>query len=272
MIRPEHIVALDIELADSAGLGGPATAEKTPCNQKTGLPVETCSQAQINKVAEQAWLRYLQSQSIACRLWRDVWGFGEGDEHQPPFAGFVAQPDVAELLASATFAEIVRQAWSGERFPSGFFPACERRGIFGFDIKSSRVSPRHLTGGQVNYVAILEDDFLVHPPMGVNGSDELNRWDIISQKQRVAAAERTPYLLARAYVEARDARARSAETLRAAWRVYLIGYMTRPLFFQSQHLRVTQIPQANKSERAIYYAVPLRLGQNLSGLRQALGL
>ncbi|MGQ9904340.1 MAG: hypothetical protein ACUVRU_08485 [Anaerolineae bacterium] len=223
-------------------------------------------------MAEQAWLRYLQSQSIACRLWRDVWGFGEGDEHQPPFAGFVAQPDVAELLASATFAEIVRRAWSGERFPSGFFPACERRGIFGFDIKSSRVSPRHLAGGQVNYVAILEDDFLVHPPMGVDGSDELNRWDIISQKQRVAAAERTPYLLIRTYVNPCNPAARSPKTACAAWRVYLIGYITRPLFFQSRHLRITMMPQTGKEERATCYAVPLRLGQSLSGLRQALGL
>ena len=271
MIKPEHIVAIDVEPAEVDRAQASLLAAHTANTwQPDRSPVDTLRDTLVGKAAELAWLRYLQRESIACRSWDDM-RQDSGRDHAP-VDGFVAQPDAAELLAGDLFADTARQWQEGARFRRGFFPACERRGIFGFEVKSTRIGPRHLVGGQVNYAAILEDDFLVYPPTRVGALDESIRQNLISQKQRSAAAERTPYLLARAYVEARDAGAGSAEASRVAWRVYLIGYITRPHFFQSSRLRVIAMPQADKIERAIYYAVPLRLGQNLSGLRQALRL
>lgn len=271
MIKPEHIVAIDVEPAEvdcaQAGLLATHTANTW---QPDRSPADRLRDTLIGKAAELAWLRYLQRESIACRLWDDM--RRDGGRDHAPVDGFVAQRDAAELLAGDLFADTARQWQEGAHFRRGFFAACERRGIFGFEVKSTRIGPRHLAGGQVNYAAILEDDFLVYPPVRAGALDESTRQDLISQKQRAAAAERTPYLLARAYVEARDAGLRNAEASRAVYRVYLVGYMTRPHFFQSPRLRVTTMPQSNKSEQAIYYAVPLRLGQNLSGLRQTLGL
>ncbi len=261
MIKPEHIIAFDVEPAEVDQAQAGWLADHTANTwQPDRSPEDRLRDTLIGKAAELAWLRYLQRASIACRSWDDMRRDG-GHDHAP-VDGFIAQPDVAELLAGDLFADTARQWQEGARFRRGFYPACERRGIFGFEVKATRIGPRHLADGQVNYAAILEDDFLVYPLTRVGVLDDSTRRDLISQKQRSAAAERTPYLLARAYVE----------ISRPAWRVYLIGYMTRPQFFQSPSLRVTAMPQANKSERAIYYAVPLRLGQNLAGLRPALGL
>lgn len=268
MIKPEHIVAIDIAPAEvDRAQAGWLADHTTNAWQPGRSPEDRLRDTLIGKAAELAWLRYLQSASIACRLWDDI--RRDGGRDHAPVDGFVAQPDAAEFLAGDLFADTARQWQEGAHFRRGFYPACERRGIFGFEMKATRIGPRHLAGGQVNYAAILEDDFLVYTPLRAGALDEPTRQDLMSQKQRAAAAERTPYLLARACVEARDAGARNTG---AAWRVYLIGYMTRPQFFQSPRLRVTTMPQANKSERAIYYAAPLRLGQNLAGLRQALGL
>lgn len=251
MIKPEHIVAVDVAPEDVKA------ARSRRHDRSAG---DRPQDALTGRAAALGWLRYLQSASIACRLWDDI---RRDDAHDAaPLDGFVAQPGEAAFLAGPVFADIACQWQEGARFRRGFFAACERRGIFGFRIEATRIAPRHIFGGQVSYAAILEDDFLACPPLPAGALDDSTRRDLISQQQRAAAAEQMPYLLARACVD----------VSRAAWRVYLIGYMTRPQFFQSPHLRVTAIPQPNSAERVICYAVPLRLGRSLAELRRELGV
>ncbi len=271
MIRPEHIVAIDIEPAEVDNVQARRLAD---CTVSTGqpdrLPGDKSRDACIGKVAKLAWLHYLQRESIVCRLWDHI--RRDGGRDPAPLDGFIAQPDAAELLASDVFADAACQCHEGVHFRPIFYPTCERRGIFGFEVKSTGVGPRHLVGGQVSYTAILEDDFLVYASMHADALDASPPHKLISQEQRLAAAERTPYVLVRAYVELRDSDIAQADSTAWMYRVYLVGYMTRPVFFGSSHLRLMVMPRPNKGERAVYYAVPLRLGFNLAGLRQALGL
>ena len=264
MITPDHIIALDIDPSELDGAQARRLAVHTANTwQPNRSPDDKLRDTLIGKVAELAWQRYLQRESIVCRTWDEL--RDDGGRDHAPIDGFIAQPGATELLAGDLFAGTARRCQDGAHFRPAFFPACERRGIFGFEVKSTRVGPRHRAGRAgrpVNYDAILADDFLVYPLVRAGVLDKAASRELMNPDHQACVAGRTPYLLVRAYVDRVDAH----------YRVYLVGYMTRPGFFQSDRLRVTTMPQPNKSERAIYYAVPLRLGQGLSNLRQALGL
>ncbi|MCS7062108.1 MAG: hypothetical protein RMN25_13220 [Anaerolineae bacterium] len=261
MIKPEHIVAIDVAPAELDVAQTRRLAMHTANTWQADRSLEErLRDTMVGKAAELAWQQYLTRQAIAYRIWDDI--RQDGGVHHAPVDGFIARADEAEFLAGDMFARIAREWQEGAQFRRGFLAACERRGIFGFEVKSTRIAPRHVIDGQINYAAILDDDFLVYPLLRAGLLDEVTRQELNNRAQRAAAAERTPYILVRAYIDMHC----------STYRVYLIGYITRTQFFQSDQLRVTAMPQPNKSERAIYYAVPLRLGQPLSALRQALGV
>jgi hypothetical protein len=273
MITPDQIVTVELAGAGMENrVAAQFAAQLAAHTANTWQPgrdgAHKLADTQVGKLAECAFERWAGQAGLACRSWDDL--RDDGYRRHAPLDGFVALEALAGLVCGEPFARAARVAHaqasgtSQAHFPRGFLREWEQRGICGYEVKATRVGQRHREGGAadgaVSFARLLGDDFLVYPVVRAGVLDETLRARLMRCDTIAAALGRTPALLVRAYVEQRESGAR----------VHLVGCISRGAFFASAQLKVKTMPQPNKSERAIYYAVPLRCGSALAMLRERL--
>ena len=209
----------------------------------------------IGKVAEAALTSYLQQNGIGHLPWDDV--RSDNFQSHAPVDGFIMRSATLQTLTLHGFATEANAAIDSAHFTQHFRDLWEHNGVFGYEVKSTRIADRHRApDGSVDADMVLGDDFLLYPSVRHGSLTDRLRGQLLQQAERDAIATQTPRILFRAYVEGKT----------APYRVHLIGYIPRDQFFASPHFTVKEMPQRGKSERAIYYAVPLRCGFPMSGI------
>jgi hypothetical protein len=209
------------------------------------------------KVAERAVELYLQALEITYRSWDAIRNDDFKAKHAP-LDGFFADANRVPYLLSERFATGARQHRNGPYFQAGILEALFEKGVYGYEVKATRIADRHLSDGKVDLRKLLKDSFLIYPKVryGVLTAELEAKLLLPESKQEVQ--ERMPPFLIQAHVE-------ELETS-LGWRVYLSGYILVADLLWSDHLKVKPLYKKGKSEEAIFYTVPVRCGTPLSNL------
>jgi len=219
---------------------------------------EKFNDTQVGKLAEDALACYLAKSNIAYRSWDDV--RTDNFQQHAPLDGFIARANATHILHHPRFTAAANDAQQQTHFDLSFVEKCEQHGLYGVEVKSTRISPRHRNSeGKVDVERILNDDFLLYPKIRYGQLTTTLRQTLLMPENLTMTAQRTPFFLIRIYLE------QLSET---TYRAYLMGYLTRKQFFISPRLTVKSMPRRGKSERAIYYAVPLRAGRPVKDLQE----
>lgn len=254
-----NITTIDL-VATTQGLDAADTIATHTANtwQPRRSSAEKTRDTRVGKLAEDALALYLHNVGIAYRSWDDI--RTDGFRQHAPLDGFIARSDAVHILHHARFTAAANKAQQQTCFELEFVEKCENYGLYGVEVKSTRIRPRHRDrAGRVDVQRILRDDFLQYPEVRSGHLDNGLRRKLLTPACLERIAQRTPFFLIRVYIE---------QLSISTYRAYLIGYLTRDQFFTSPQLTVKSMPRAGKSERAIYYAVSLQQGMPMDRLQE----
>jgi hypothetical protein len=248
------------DVAEDAGLRAHAARIAAHhCNtwQASRKHAEKTGDILVGKVAERAVEQALDALHIDYVPWdliRD-----DGYKKHAPLDGFFATGKRAEYIRSERFAERVRSHLDGTRFAPGVLERLSNRGVYGYEVKATRIAARHLRRAEVDPAKLLRDRFIMYPMVRAGELTCRLREKLLRRESRDKVAEHTPPYLFQAHVEELcDGN---------GWRVYISRFILTSDFFEAKDLDVRALVQKGKSDKAIYYALPLRRGNPLFALR-----
>jgi hypothetical protein len=256
MVKEHQVVTIEIFKKDmDANVGMLATH-----TQDTWQPGRTYEQkvcdTRIGKIGELGFQLYLEQYQVALRTWDELRD-DDGKTHAP-LDGFFAPSYRRDNLMSSGFREYIGKARDGVHFGEGTYEKLTSWDIYGYEVKSTRVSERHRSDGKVSYEKLLNDRFLMYPPKRTGILTKKLQAQLLHPESRKLIEKRTPPYLIQAHVEELEAE--------WSWRVYLSGYILAEEFLWADDLNVTRLYQKGKSEQAIYYVLPLKMGAPIAEL------
>ncbi len=256
MIKPEDII--DIDLPDDAGLRAlvnGSAAYYMDSWQANREPSEKVSDIITGKVGERGTEQVFPTLSVAHISYDDV--RKDNFMESALLDGFVAGTELSDYIRSERFAAGLWEKYESRRIPDAL-KRCAECGIFAYEVKSTRISNRHLANGKVDRSRLLEDNFMIYPGVRAGVLTDKVRADLLQPESRQRIARHKPPYLFQAFVE-------DLGTGRG-WRVYVTGYMLTSSFLVDADLDVRRLYKAGKSEQAIYYTLPIWKGNPLSTL------
>jgi hypothetical protein len=224
--------------------------------QKGRRAFEKASDILVGKVGERAWEYTLDNLFVTYVPWDEI-RTDNFTEHAP-LDGFMARCEAAHLLKSPSFLEFVRNNGEGARFVPGALDRLARAGIYGYEVKSTRVADRHRKEGRIHAKKLLDDRFLMYPAIRQGTLTPSLRSELLHTESRKQVAQRVPPVLVQVHVDDLGAD--------AGWKVYVAGYIHTARFLGSEEIDLRTLYKEGKSEQAIYYALPLRKGSPVSRL------
>lgn len=254
MISPSDIITVSIPLqnANSEPLRQ-ISANTSNTWQPARSQQEIQADTQIGKIAEAALQKYLTEQGVAYLSWDEI--RTDNYRNHAPVDGFFMHPHTRANLELSTFIRDATAAQNPIYFTPAFRDRWEKVGVYGCEVKSTRVTDRLRHNGQVSYKAILGDDFLQYPSSTRMGTitSELRR--ILKQPAELQqSVAKSPQIFVRIYVEQRN----------SVCHAYIVGAISRGRFFESNQITIKPMRQPGKSDLAIYYAVPLCEGEPIT--------
>lgn len=210
----------------------------------------------FGKLAERALMEFMAENGIRYVDWDDI----RKDNYRRHTAldGFMARAQATVDLSGNSFADRVYAGLDGAYLATTLRDKLEREGVASYEVKSTRIAGRLMNSeGRADRQAILGDDFLAYPVQREGQLTAQLQQQFLAGASRTVAEQRSPLVLVRVYMKPpKDLTDRVAAGL--------IGWIDRHSFYTN--CTVKTMSQPGKSERAIYYAVPIRTGRPMSQL------